>query len=433
MSDEISRRLDEAVARHGRESASGVALSAIASSVIGKARRRRRVTGALTVAGAFVGLAMVGGGALAAVNSWEDRRASFDSALDAPTVAMSQAPSPTPDTSAMPSADPNPTRAMENYPPVAATRGSEFPKAYEMRDWVWDYVGEGWSLQSYSGNIDLGAVKPAGENSDTVPDAAVYLVDPEGAAFELVELDAEHSVGLRVVSWQEDQRTARIVWDGAGETVTGGGGDLNLDTGEVTPLVFSTPWGVSSTVEPVAVSAAGNELWRAWLGTHVRYYRYGPADGWTVASVNDLEGIGDRQANPRWDTARLVGETVVGTRPDSAAVVFELRPTGTSAPSHVAVYDVDAEAYVAADVTQDFDSRPDSDCHVVSWVGDATLSYDCGDDTVRVTVALDRGVGAGAGYGEVAYRSEDGRVSKTSVVGYRAATDVAFLVAPSLP
>ncbi|NTV39919.1 MAG: hypothetical protein HGA51_08200, partial [Demequinaceae bacterium] len=102
---------------------------------------------------------------------------------------------------------------------------------------------------------------------------------------------------------------------------------LDLGTGAVSPIVFATPWGESSTVAPLAVSATGNELWEAWLGTHVRFYRYGTADGWTVASVNDLEGLSDRTAAPRWDTAGMLGDSRLATRPDSAAVLFEFRPT----------------------------------------------------------------------------------------------------------
>lgn len=417
MSDEISRRLNEAAAAHGAAAESMADATLVAASIIGPARRRRRVTGAASVAAALTAVGLFAGGTLAVVDSLNRR----DASPAAPVVAMSQTPSPV----ATESPSPAPSAAITEFPPTAAARGDGFPDAYEMRDWVWDHVGEGWSVRSYSAAADASVDSPRNP-----PGAVLYLVDPEGVAFELAELGPEYSLGARVVSWQEDERTAHLVWEGDNESIAPGGAVIDLATGTVSPIVFATPWGQSSTVAPLAVSATGNELWEAWLGTHVRFYRYGTADGWTVATANDLEGISDRTASPRWDTAEVAGEPWLLTRQDSAAVLFELRPTRDGSPTAVAVYDLDADVYVSRDVTSDLPKGAESGCIVTDWVGDATLSYDCGGSSLSVTVATDAGVSADAHYGDPMYSGEKWEVLGTAVVGYREATSPSYLVAP---
>lgn len=384
MSDEFSRRLEDAANAHGRAAAGDVDVSVIAASVVGKARRRRRVTGFVTVAGAFVGVAVFAGGSLAVVNSMRDG-ANPATQLDASAVDMSQAP--TVPTTESPS--PAPMAAIQDYPPVAESRGDGFPDAYEMRDWVWDYVGEGWSLESYSG-----FATPLLDQPVTMPQAVVYLVSPGGPAFEIVALAPEYSSGLNVVSWQEDSHAAHIEWAGdnwRSPAVSGGAAELDLDTGVVSPIVFSTPWGLSGTVRPVAISASGNELWQAYLGTHERFYRFGPAEGWTVASVNDLAGIEDRDGDARWGLTEGEPGAGLATRGDGAAVAFERIERGQSGnhfPALVAVYDVDADIYVMGPNQPGITSGPADDCYFLGWVGEDSLSYGCqtGDGPHVVTL-----------------------------------------------
>jgi hypothetical protein len=278
-----------------------------------------------------------------------------------------------------------------------------------MRDWVWDYVGEGWSVQSYSSAQDPFAAEPL-----TVPDAVVYLASPEGDLFELAVLPVEYSSGLAVVSWEEDFRLARIAWTGdQGAGYPGGSAQLDLTTGDVLPIVLTTPWGISSTVAPVAVSASGNELWKAWLGNHVRYYRYGVTEGWTVASVNDLEGIGDVDTPERWDAAVAAewsefGDSMV-VREDGAAVLFELRAPrlddGSDVPSQVAIYDVDADAYTVTELALDVEPAGSGVCAVVAWDGTGSLEYECGYDSRTRAVTVEGGPVLG--------KSSDATVSST--------------------
>jgi len=420
MSDELSRRLEQAASAHGRAAANEVDVSVLAASVVGKARRRRRVTGLATVAGAFVVIAAFAGGSFAVVDSMRSD-VNPGTHRDGATVDMSQAP--TAPESAIPSSPPN--AIIAEYPPVAASRGEGFPEAYEMRDWVWDYVGEGWTVQSYSASEDRLVDKP-----DTVPDAVIYLVDPDGVAFELLELAPEHSVGARVVSWQENERTAHLVWAGESTGMAPGGAVVDLQNGAVKPLVFATPWGESSTVAPLAVSAAGNELWEAWLGTHQRFYRYAEDDGWVVASFNDLRGISDRTAAQRWDTAALVGDSRLGTRSDSGAVLLEDRPWRNGPLEDAKVYRVDTDTLVEVNVSFSFPIGPDVVCAVTEWVGDAELTYDCGDRQATFSYPAIPESSVGASYGTAITSDSQWAVLNTSRVGFHEATPASYLVAP---
>jgi hypothetical protein len=420
VTDEVSRRLDEAAGLHARAAQEAVDVSVVAASVIGKARRRRRITASLTVAGAFAGLIAFAGGSFAVITALRPETGA--DARPAAPVEVSQAPtvhlksSPAPDQAA----------TIQDYPPVAASRGAGFPDAYEMRDWVWDYVGKGWSLESFAASADPSFAAPL-----TLQDAVIYLVSPDGAAFELAALAPKYSVGLRVVSWQENARTAHIEWDGDSKGVASGGAELDLATGRVLPLVFATPWGQSGTVKALAVSVTGNELWQAWLGTHQRFYRYGTKDGWTVASINDLQGIGDRTSPSRWDTAMAVDDPRVVTRPDSAAVLFEQRPERGGPLEQIVVYNVDTGGQVAGNLLFDFPIGPNTVCTMAGWAGDSELSYDCGGRQASFfTVVPVAGMHDGAKYGDSVSPAPRWGVSKTGVVGYGLATSVSYLAQP---
>jgi hypothetical protein len=414
VSDEVSRRLEEAAGVHARAAQEAVDVSVVAASVIGKARRRRRVTASLTVAGAVAGLIAFAGGSFAVITALRGGDVGPAMAAEVPTWGPSSVavPTPKPTTSAKPS-----PIAIGDYPPLAPSRGTGSPKAYEMRDWVWDYVGAGWSLQSYSASAGVySKISPASTG------AAIYLVGPDGETFELQQLAPEYAQGLRVVSWQEGARTAHIVWEGDHEAgVPAGGAEIDLTTGKLLPIVFATPWGVSSTVAPVAVSAAGNELWEAWLGRHVRFYRYGAVDGWTVATVNDLDGIGDLGGGDRWGLATSGGGTSIATRPDGATVLFERRTGGRAfgAPAQIAVYDLDAAAYTKAEVTE----KLTGDCAVSAWLDARSVQYVCspGSDAhilqLPVVLPFDSAAGVSA-YPRLNRIGNAVAVSRSGYVGY---------------
>ena len=414
MSEEVSRRLEEAAGVHARAAQEAVDVFVVAASVIGRARRRRRVTASLTIAGAVAGVIAFAGGSLAVMTTLRGGEVGPAVAAEVPTWGPSSVAVPNPKPT--PSAKPSPI-AIGDYPPLAPSRVPGFPAAYEMRDWVWNYVGAGWSLQSYSASAGVYAgTSPAAKG------AAIYLVGPDGATFELQGLAPEYAQGLRVVSWQEGARTAHIVWDGDHEAgVPSGGAEIDLTTGKLLPIVFATPWGVSSTVAPVAVSAAGNELWEAWLGQHVRFYRYGAVDGWTVATVNDLDGIDDLGAGDRWDVAASEEGTSIAARPDGAIVLFERRTAGraTGAPTQIAVYDLGTAAYAKADVPE----KLAGDCAASAWLDARSVQYVCapGGDAHVVKLplgpAFDNAAGASA-YPRLNRSGNAVDVSRSGYVGY---------------
>lgn len=357
---------------------------------------RRRVRPLWVALGAIAAVALVAAVTLAVMGAVDrDPVSAAASPPASPSVASSASPTPSPSVSPEPavvSAD-----GIDEYPPLAAPREGGFPEAYEMRDWVWDFVGEGWAVESYSLRDD-----PYLDPAPVIPHAVIYLVGPSGARFELQELDLKQSAGLRVVSWQEEARTVHIMWEGDySEPVLADPGSavLDLTSGLVDPIVFKTPWGSTGNVSPLAVSAAGNELWEARTSDHRRYYRYGGGDDWTVAAVSDLEVAG-AASTPGW---RLGGygnyEQLTGVRTDGAAVLFEKgdwwAATGNAlAATEIAVYDIDADSYVLSQPALNPTGTSTVVCNVTSWARDADLTYDCwGDDTPSTTVQV-QAVGA---------------------------------------
>lgn len=426
MSDEILRRLTESAAAHGVEADSRSDVAHIAASIIGPARRRRRVRGAVTVTAAMVAVAAFAGGSFAALDAYGSKDANPVAVLSTPSLSNLATPEPT--VGATPSAVTDPDDGIDVYPPLARSRGKGFPVAYEMHAWVWDHVDAGWSLQSYSQSPD-----PYGKPV-VVPEAIIYLVSPEGAAFEVQAAPVEFSAGLRVVSWQEDDRTAHIEWGDLKGVTSTGGGELDLNTGTVSPLVFTTPWGASSTVAPMAVTATGNELWAAWLGGHVRYYHFGTAEGWTVATVNDLISEGDLNARVRWgvpDGAALSGSA---TRSDGRAVVFEHRTAGGAAshdaPTRIAVYDVDADLYSTVDVNL----GTNGGCTLTKWSAGDALEYECSKSRDAISLRLPDAPDFGAVLNTPADQGDGSTgygVRRTGTVGFGEAPSRAALFPPT--
>ncbi len=155
--------------------------------------------------------------------------------------------------------------AADEYPPAAADRGAGFPTAFDMQDWVWDKVGTGWGLML----VSAGAPRPV-----------MYLLSPEGAAFELAELPAAATDHPAIVTWQEAQRTARIVWGDGSE-----GALVDLRTGALDPIAFTQDGVPSTWIQFVSASADGTEIWAGgndgWAGSKRRNYAWTPDGEWT--------------------------------------------------------------------------------------------------------------------------------------------------------
>ncbi len=151
----------------------------------------------------------------------------------------------------------------------------------------------------------------------------------------------------------------------------------------------------------------------------MRFYRYGAADGWTVATVNDLDGIDDLDAGDRWGLASSGADTSIATRPDGATVLFERRAAGrvSGVPTQVAVYRLDNADYTKADVTDGLSG----DCAVSEWLDARSVQYACapGSDAHVVELppapAFDNAAGVSA-YPRLARISEAIAVSRSGYV-----------------
>jgi hypothetical protein len=191
--------------------------------------------------------------------------------------ATGPSPSPTPTTSSTAVPTPAPQALLfddgiadDEYPTPAPSRGDRYPAALTMEDWVWDRVDSGWALSLVDASYQEEYETPAGVS-------VLYLVSPEGVSFELFGLPKSYSESPKIVSWHEDEKTARIVtsWGEAAALV-------DLTTGVVDPLSFSMRKGSSQSTHFVAASDANLELWVArgddWSET--RAFTWSPSAGW---------------------------------------------------------------------------------------------------------------------------------------------------------
>lgn len=171
--------------------------------------------------------------------------------------------------------------ADDEYPAPAPTRGTGFPDAFQMEDWVWDRVGPNWAVVIFSDSSYT-------TTSATMKGAVAYLASPEGQYFELVELPANASDGATIVSWHEDERTARIQYENGLK-----GGLLNLETGTVDATSFAMSTGRTNNVTFLTANAEGHEVWMAQggeEGTEFRYFEWSPEGRWDriLAGQDDL-------------------------------------------------------------------------------------------------------------------------------------------------
>lgn len=202
----------------------------------------------------------------------------------------------------------------------------------------------------------------------------VYLVSPEGVYFELSELPARVSDGAALVSWHEDERTARIVWNHGTE-----GGLLHLETGEVEDTSFQMSNERTKDVQFLASDTAGKEIWTAWSVDllETRFFAWTPDEGWEriLAGQDDLY--------IEWFTTP--------TSADGSAVAFQIFTEADSLFSgkrslppgvpNLVVYSLDSgesHRYVP-------DLPPgDSDCWFIGWIDLISVEYSCWNDEESV-------------------------------------------------
>jgi len=176
-------------------------------------------------------------------------------AIGAPVTAtptpLSESASPSP--SAVPFSLLDDGIADGEYPDAAPSPGDAYPAALAMEDWVWDKVGPMWTLVS---------VSPIDRNQNESSTAVIYLASPEGVLFDLVHV-REPAGPVRVVSWIEDRKQARIettaIYDDGATT----GELVDLVTGSVTAESFPMSTGTSAGERSVGTNTENTELWIA--------------------------------------------------------------------------------------------------------------------------------------------------------------------------
>ncbi|WP_084125229.1 hypothetical protein [Demequina sp. NBRC 110054] len=318
MAEELGDELRALFAQ--ADGSQGAAPDEVVAAVLAGAGRRRRSRTLLSVAAASVGVLAIGGA------SWAVTTTSRSTTpVDQPSVTVTVTASAAPDASADVSAAEDPYAGDldgildDEYPEAAPAREDtndygefgapvEYPDALVMEDWVWDRVGEGWSVATVG--IDDGRYS---EDDPIVP-AVIYLVSPEDVYFEIAELPEELWDGVRVVSWNEDDDSVRLSYGLGGYY----GARFDLRTGDWETVVFAAYGATAFANEFVAADADGNELWSARSENGTKYYRWdAEKEHWSASALVDQapfatavqDGIGltSFAASPNGDTVLLYG------------------------------------------------------------------------------------------------------------------------------
>ncbi len=216
--------------------------------------------------------------------------------------------------------------AADEYPPESPWRGSGYPAARVIEDWVWDRVGPNWAVVLYNADGD--------EGPDVIP--TLYLVSPEGVHFLLDDVDelSRNNPGVAAARRQ----TVVALWrEAAGEVVLSSSSrefdqiaaavvDVRADEAKIPEAApGSLPddgCATARAMRPIAGGAAGRELWGVapcgrtgggvddsgnyWWGEFDTYVVWDPHTGW-VKPPGALQGV----VMERWHGARSVSGSSV--------------------------------------------------------------------------------------------------------------------------
>lgn len=307
----------------------------------------------------WVGLGSLGAGILTAA-----LMGAFGSG-PAPDMSGSPSGSVTPE---VPSAF-NDGIAEDEYPEPIPWRGEGYPEALTMEDWVWGRTGPGWALVIFAESSSV--------DSATFPIPVVYLVSPEGVYFELSELPGRVANGATVVSWHEDDRAARIIWDGGTR-----GGRLDLETGNVEDTSFGLTSGRTKDVQFLAANAADKEIWSAWGpdGLETRHYAWTPDAEWERILTGQDDLLIEWFVNP--------------TSPDSSAVAFQIFTLADSlyASERSLPPGVPNLVVYSLDTGEDHRYLPavpyaEPNCWFTGWIDGVSVGYSCWDDVTTTETA----------------------------------------------
>ena len=204
-------------------------------------RRRRIVRGTATALASVVGVAAIGTAALAV--SGELREPAAITAHPTPSASTSTEPSL--ETTTGPDG-----RALPGF----VTQGEDLPAALPLVDGVLEAATSGWTLGIYRPSVET----YDGHEDATAPAQyqVLYLADPEGTRYQLLELPPEPF--LRLAGWQAGSTTATVTQ--CAGTCEGGGTPATLDllTGHVETIPDAP-----STLFPVTTFANGASAWKA--------------------------------------------------------------------------------------------------------------------------------------------------------------------------
>lgn len=281
-------------------------------------------------------------------------------------------PGPTPSVSASSSSSADPVIpgffddgiSEDEYPAPTEYRGEGYPEALTMADWVWDRVGPQWAIVLFAEHSGQG------QDVQSLQTPVVYLVSPEGVYFELAELPVTVSDGATLVSWHEEERTARIVWNDGTK-----GGLLHLETGEVEDTSFNVDGKQIEDVQFLAANAEGKELWLAWGedGLKTKISTWTAEDKWTqvLAGQDDLFFEGDP----------------IPTSPDGSAVVFEIYTLADSLSASDRSLPPGVPNFIVYSLDGDESNRyhpsltdEEPDCWFTGWIDSVSVGYECWND-----------------------------------------------------
>jgi len=256
--------------------------------------------------------------------------------------------------------------ADSDYPPPLAWRGEGYPEARVMEEWVWDRVDSDWAIVLFAAE--------SGASDTALPTPVAYLVSPEGVYFELSELPGRVADGATLVSWHEDERTARIVWDQGTR-----GGLLHLESGEVEDTSFGLTAGRTKDIQFLAANADGREIWSAWGldGLETRFYSWTAeaAWEWILSSQEDLHV--EWYVNP--------------TSPDSSAVALQIYTIADSLVASERSLPPGVPNMVVYSLETGEDDRfipavpyTEPNCWFTGWIDTTSVGFSCWDDVADV-------------------------------------------------
>jgi len=327
------------------------------------ARRGRRIQTIRTSAMATLVVAALGAG------GWGLR-----DLLDRPDIANPPVPtgfttpSVTPTSSSTPSASvtPSPTAAATpthdwstvaagDLPPIFGSTDSHQPESREMRDWVWNYVDDSWTVASYGSGT---APDPYSANPldwGGTETRVIYLVAPDNTLFHLLDVAQD----LTSTSIAKDELGAMSppwvtrFWPAARTAVIGlcywndycQEARLNLVTGEVTTDFLGDAW--ASIMGAGHQATIGTPLKQGFVyGVNFVEHRANGVDVWSVGSFEGLRGFFWSEPDGSFRASSI--NTVVDTTPGDA-VDYSWR--GFMAPSHnVALFLHDSQPWIDSGV-----------------------------------------------------------------------------------